>query len=110
MCARDRSHIEPDVEHMVPPQPAHEPSYVEMALDASCAALTALDLVRTFAAEDERVTGRITLAIAALRHAIEDLRGQLHGSERLPSAFVTSSDSEPPRERHVPRRTDRFVA
>lgn len=48
--------------------------YVEVALDASCAALMALDLVRTFAAENERVTGRISLAIAALRHAIADLR------------------------------------
>jgi hypothetical protein len=48
--------------------------YVELALDASCAALMALELVRTLAPEDERLTGRITLAIAALRHAINDLR------------------------------------
>lgn len=50
--------------------------YVEFALDASCAALMALDRVRMLSPEDERITGRISLAIAALRHAIADLREQ----------------------------------
>jgi hypothetical protein len=60
----------------VEPEGLGSPDYVEAAIDASCAALMALDLVRTFAADDERVTGRVSVAIAALRRAIADLRAQ----------------------------------
>lgn len=77
--------------------------YVEMALDASCAALMALDLVRTFADDNEQVTGRITLAIAALRHAIADLREQrAAGGGGAPIGFVCAGQLEDtPREGEV---------
>ena len=80
--------------------------YVEVALDASCAALMALDLVRTFAADDERVIGRVSLAIAALRHAIADLRErQASGASDLANGFAAGdrfadegrqAEAEPP--------------
>ena len=72
--------------------------YVEIALDASCAALMALDLVRTFAADDERVIGRVSLAIAALRHAIADLRErQASGTSGLSNRFASGDrlDDDP---------------
>jgi hypothetical protein len=63
--------------------------YVEVALEASCAALMALDLVRTSVADDEQVTGRISLAIAALRHVITDLRErQADGASPVSHGFV----------------------
>jgi hypothetical protein len=73
----------------VGPEEPVSADYVEVALDASCAALMALDLVRTLAADDERVTGRISLAIAALRHAIADLREQqAEGASAASNGFV----------------------
>lgn len=60
--------------YSVSPESPESPDYVELALQASCAALMALQGVRRFATEDERSSERITLAIAALRHAIDDLR------------------------------------
>lgn len=63
--------------------------YVELALDAGCAALVALDLVRRSAPDDERVNGRISLAIAALRRAIADLQEQrAAGGGGAPIGFV----------------------
>jgi hypothetical protein len=41
--------------------------YVEGALEASCAALMALQLVRARAADEEELNGEVTLAIASLR-------------------------------------------
>ena len=63
--------------------------YVEVALEASCAALMALDLVRRSAPDDERMIGRISIAIAALRHAIAELRERREaGDGGAPRGFV----------------------
>lgn len=85
--------------------------YVDVALDASCAALMALDLVRTFAAEDERVTRRVSIAIAALRQAIADLREQQGASGRAASkGFVCGGRIDDPARHREGKPHPRFQA
>lgn len=85
--------------------------YVEVALDASCAALMALELLRTFAADDERVTGRIGLAISALRLAIADLRErQAGGASGVSHGFVCDSRRDDGARDAERAATDRFPA
>lgn len=79
--------------------------YVEAALEASCAALMALDRVRTDAASNERVTRRLSLAIAALRQAVADLR-DLQAGRGSPASHGFVAGGRPgssPRVRDVER-------
>jgi hypothetical protein len=71
----------------------------------------ALDLVRTVVPDDERVTGRISLAIAALRRAIADLREQRAGDGgRAPLGFVCAGLPDDATRESEARRPARFRA
>ncbi len=71
--------------------------YVEAALEASCAALVELQLVRSLAADNDELVAATTCAIAALRSAITDLRdAHAPGANLLAGGFVLESESPPP--------------
>jgi hypothetical protein len=74
----------------------HPPAsdYVEAALEASCATLIALQLVRAFAADDPHGTRQTSRAITAIRQAIDELRAmRAAGSGALVHGFVVGGPS-----------------
>jgi hypothetical protein len=76
----------------------HDPAFdeqLEAALEASCAALVELQLVRSLAGEDAELVATSTAAIAALRGAIAELRAaQVGSSHPLSQGFVLGCESE----------------
>lgn len=82
---------------MSDPQDPLLTEHLEAALEASCAALVELQLLRGLTDEGEQIVGPVSCAIAALRGAIGELReAQTGQSNPLASGFVLDRETEVP--------------